>query len=301
MYAWEQIQQTIEFIENHLNEKMSMDTLAHVASLSPFYFQRLFTRLVRKPVVEYIKLRRMSKATELLLQKDWRILDIACELGFLTHEHFTRTFKATFGMTPEEYRKNPQTLNRMTKPELGLKYTSIDEGVPLVTDGVILEINRRQLSQPIPFIGLDKKMPVQFVDTLGVESGVDPLAALWDDFHCKKTSELLFSEDVAEIGVAHPSSDEEHYVYFVGARTEETMHCDGYTNWELPQGEYVVCAFEAESFELLVMDALYKAQRYLLETWLPSHSLQTEAFCAERYESYTPQTLSMELWVKLIQ
>lgn len=105
-------------IDKHLGEELAIDNLAEMASLSPFYYQRLFKRLVKKPVGEYIKLRRMGKATEALLQKDSRILDIALELGFTSHEHFTRTFKETFGMTPEEYRRNPTTLNRMTKPEL---------------------------------------------------------------------------------------------------------------------------------------------------------------------------------------
>lgn len=48
-------------------------------------------------------------------------------------------------MTPGEYRKNPITLNRMTKPELSLQYTLIDEGVPLITEGIVLGVNRQKL------------------------------------------------------------------------------------------------------------------------------------------------------------
>lgn len=39
MHAWEQIQETIEFIENHLSEKISIDSLAKMVALSPFYYQ----------------------------------------------------------------------------------------------------------------------------------------------------------------------------------------------------------------------------------------------------------------------
>lgn len=83
MHAWEQIQLTLDFIEEHLNEDISTEYLAGLAALSPFYYQRLFRRLVKKPVGEYIKLRRMAKATELLLNKDQRILDTALDLAFL--------------------------------------------------------------------------------------------------------------------------------------------------------------------------------------------------------------------------
>lgn len=67
MHAWEQVQLTVDYIEEHFNEKLEVERLAEIAALSPFYFQRLFSRLVKKPVTEYIKLRRMAKATELLL------------------------------------------------------------------------------------------------------------------------------------------------------------------------------------------------------------------------------------------
>lgn len=300
MHAWKQIQQTIEYIDEHLDEEINIDRLAKLASLSQFYYQRLFRRLVKKPVAEYVKLRRMAKATEALTQKDQRILDVALDLGFSSHEHFTRTFKDTFGMTPEEYRKNPMPLNCMTKPELSLPYTLVDEGVPLVTDGIILEINRRQLLQPIRFIGFEKKMPVGFVDGLGTESGVDPLDTLWRDFHQKRVSELLLEDDVEEIGVTHPCTDDGYFLYFAGAKAESSAIPTGFTSLELPAGEYIVCTFEAETFEALVMDALYKAQQYLFGTWLPGHNLQTEPFCAERYASHTPQTTSMEVWLKVL-
>ncbi len=299
MHAWEQIQQTIEFIEDHLDDELNIESLAKMASLSPFYYQRLFSRLVKKPVAEYVRLRRMAKATETLLQRDQRILDIALELGFSSHEHFSRIFKDTFGMTPDEYRKNPQTLNRMTKPELLFYYTLIDEGVPLITDGIVLEINRRQLTQPIQFVGLEKKMPVQFVDGLGTESGVDPLAKLWKDFHKQKVSELGLTDNTEEIGVSYPCLDAGYFNYFAGAKTDVDVTTDGYKNWELPRGNYIVCTFEAENFEALVMDVLYKAQQYVYNTWIPNHKLQTEAFCAERYESHTPETTSMEVWLRI--
>lgn len=223
----------------------------------------------------------MAKATEILLQKDKRILDIALDLGFSSHEHFTRTFKDAFGMTPDDYRKNPVALNRMTKPELLLHYTLIDEGVPLITDGIVLEINRRQITEPIYFTGIKKDMPVQYIDGLGTESGVDPLDTLWQSFHMQKETTLELSVHNEEIGVAYPCLEEGYFCYFAGAKSSKKEVPNGFMNWELPVGMYIVCSFEAEYFEALVMDALYKAQQYIYNTWLPNHKLQTDAFCAE--------------------
>ncbi|GAU78837.1 helix-turn-helix domain-containing protein [Fusibacter sp. 3D3] len=300
MHAWEQIQLTIEYIEAHLEEEIDIVRLAEMASLSPFYYQRLFSRLVKKPVAEYVKRRRMAKATDLLLQKDRRILDIALDLGFSSHEHFSRTFKDTFGLTPDEYRKNPQTFNRMTKPELLLHYILIDEGVPLITNGIVLEVNRKEITEPVHFIGLKKDIPVQFIEGLGTESGIDPLDTLWRNFHNQKQIKLEIPEDNEEIGVAYPCAVEGYFSYFAGAKHESAKVPDDFIDWELPTGAYIVCSFEAENFEALVMDALYKAQNYIYNKWLQSHKLQTDAFCAERYASHSPKTTSMEIWLKLI-
>lgn len=301
MHAWEQIQQSIDYIEDHLDGDISIEELSDKAALSPFYYQRLFSRLVKKPVAEYIKLRRMARATELLLESRKRILDIALSLGFSSHEHFTKTFKKTFGMTPVQYRAHPQALNRMTKPELLLNYVLIDEGVPLISEGIVLEVSRQTLVKPLHFIGLEQRMPVSFVQDLGIKSGIDPLDGLWKEFHRIKTTVLGLDDSAEEIGVSHQCEDPGFFTYFAGSRAESATVLDRCASWDLPAGEYAVCTFEAENFNALVMDALYKAEQYLYGIWLPRHKLASEPFCAERYHSHSSETTTMEVWVKLAQ
>ena len=69
MHAWEFIQKTLNYIEEHISEDIQIEELADIAGLSLFYYQRLFTRLVKKPVREYIKLRRLARACEVLRDK----------------------------------------------------------------------------------------------------------------------------------------------------------------------------------------------------------------------------------------
>lgn len=66
MHAWEAIQKTLDYIEEHIAEDIKIEILAETASLSLFYYQRLFSRLVKRPVREYIKLRRMAVVVEVL-------------------------------------------------------------------------------------------------------------------------------------------------------------------------------------------------------------------------------------------
>lgn len=296
MHAWEQIQLTVDYIEEHLSEEIKIENLAKLASLSQFYYQRLFSRLVKKPVNEYIKLRRLAKASEALLDKNKRILDIALDFGFSSHETLTRSFKNAFGMTPKEYRTDPVRLNNFIKPQLLLNYTLIDENMPLIVDGIVLEITRRKILSPQFFIGLTAEEPIYQMPG-GGETGVDTLGELWDAFHQSKSIIRELKADGDELGVAYPGAKEGYYRYFAGAEAVSNEPVKGYTSWELPKGEYIVCSFEAEDFEHLVMDVVYKAHKYIFETWLPNHKLATKPFTVERYTSHSPNTTNMEIWV----
>lgn len=300
MCAWEQIQVTLEEIEKHLGEEISITALANTAGLSLFYYQRLFKRLVKKPVAEYIKLRRMAKAMEALLDKDKRILDIALELGFSSHEQFSKNFRDTFGMAPKDYRNFPTMLSRMIKPELSLRYTLVDEGVPLVSEGIILEINRKTINEPERLVGLSTKAPISFIMGQGIDSGIDPLLAIWEEFHEKKGEIPNILKDGEEVSLTYASEEEGFFNYFAGAQSNDLPIPSIYIEKEIPVGEYIVCSFEAENFEALVMEALYKATQYLYQIWLPNHQITTEAFSIERYCFNDTEMKNMEVWVKPI-
>lgn len=297
MHAWEQIQKTVDYIEEHISEEIRIESLAQLASLSQFYYQRLFSRLVKKPVNEYIKLRRLARASEALLNREEKILDIALDFGFSSHEIFTRNFKSAFGMTPEEFRSNTVRLNNYVKPQLLLNYTLVDENVPLIADGIVLEITRKRIAAPQYFAGLRTEEPIEQMPG-GGGTGIDTLGVLWDSFHTAKAEIPGILPDGAELGVTFPGTREGCYCYFAGAEAVSGSDPESFATWVLQKGEYIVCQFEAEDFEHLVMDAVYKAHRYLFETWLPNHSTNISPFAAERYSSHSPDTTNMEIWVK---
>ncbi|MFR8952703.1 AraC family transcriptional regulator [Flavonifractor plautii] len=63
-----------------------------------------------------MKLRRLAKAIENLGDFEQRILDVALDYGFSSHANFTRAFKETYRITPEDYRKGLPKLNTFDKP-----------------------------------------------------------------------------------------------------------------------------------------------------------------------------------------
>lgn len=93
------IHNSIEFIENHLEEEeLNLDRIAKEAGFSKYHFHRLFQKYVGKSVAEYIRSRRLSSAAQLLLYSEERILDIALLYGFDSQEAFTRAFKGLYAL-----------------------------------------------------------------------------------------------------------------------------------------------------------------------------------------------------------
>ena len=301
MHAWETIEQSLTFIEEHLAEEISTEELANTVGLSPFYFQRLFKRLVNKSVQEYVKLRRLAKVIENLGNSEQRILDVALDYGFSSHANFTRAFKETYGITPEDYRKDLPMLNTFDKPEVSMNYVLVDEGVPLVAGDIVLEIQRKLLENPETYLGLETAVRISEQIPVSESTGVDAPGQLWKRYHVEKSSIVANLDTSVEMGMSHTEDTTQGlFTYFAGglAQNVPDQLQGGFVKKELPAGEYIVCKIEAEKFEDLVTVALNQASKYLLGTWLPHHNLATEPFSAEKYYRDAEDMAYMEIWVK---
>ena len=101
----DRINRTIEFIETHLERDLHLDMLAAHCAFSKYHFHRIFKALIGDPPFKYIEKRRLFHAAYDLIHSQKRILDIALEYGFNSHEAFIRSFKKYFSLTPGRFRK----------------------------------------------------------------------------------------------------------------------------------------------------------------------------------------------------
>jgi YesN/AraC family two-component response regulator len=94
-------------IEENFNEDLTRDTLAESVHMDKYQFSRAFNKRFGKSVRSYINDVRVKKATELLSKNfDLSISDIAILVGYGCIQHFDKTFKKTYGMSPDTYRRN---------------------------------------------------------------------------------------------------------------------------------------------------------------------------------------------------
>ncbi|MDE7210256.1 MAG: AraC family transcriptional regulator [Lachnospiraceae bacterium] len=124
MTNFSQIKEALKYIDEHLNESITLDMLSGKFFLSPFYFHRIFSAVVGKSLAAYIRDRRIFYACEQLCNTEKNILDIALDCGFHSPQSFSRTFRAIQGMTPKEYRARGYQPVIATVDELIMKFTN---------------------------------------------------------------------------------------------------------------------------------------------------------------------------------
>ncbi|MEQ7195543.1 AraC family transcriptional regulator [Enterococcus avium] len=93
------------FIEKHLDEEITLHVLAQQAGYSPWHCAKMFKEYTDKSPFEYIRKLRLSKAALVLRDEDLRVVDVALDFVFDSHEGFTRAFRKQFGVTPKAYQK----------------------------------------------------------------------------------------------------------------------------------------------------------------------------------------------------
>ena len=102
--AVEAVQKAVEYMKQHSNEDLSLESIAEKVHVSPAYFSQIFKREMGAGFSDYLNGLRIEKAKVLLKQPFLKINEIADIVGYRSIVHFNRTFKRYVGVTPSEYR-----------------------------------------------------------------------------------------------------------------------------------------------------------------------------------------------------
>lgn len=132
MDKFQRISQVLYYIENHLGESLDYEQVADLFHFSPYYFHRLFSAVVGKPIAAYIRERRLAKACSLLASTDNTITSICFECGFNSSQSFSRAFKNSYSISPTDYRRLGYTPVIMSVEEIITKFTNKLKGGILV-------------------------------------------------------------------------------------------------------------------------------------------------------------------------
>lgn len=98
------LRHTTAYIEDHLEQPLSLATLAAVARTSPAHFTRLFRHATGVAPHRYVLMCRMERAKRLLAETDMPLGEIALQVGCADQSHFTALFRKYVALTPKAYR-----------------------------------------------------------------------------------------------------------------------------------------------------------------------------------------------------
>lgn len=94
------------YLDNNLDKYYSMPVLAKKFGISLTYFKDIFKDRYGISPYRYHINRRLKKSTQLLLETDMKISEIACELGFSSSSKYTKMFKERYGLLPSQFKKS---------------------------------------------------------------------------------------------------------------------------------------------------------------------------------------------------
>lgn len=96
-----------DYIRSHINEDISIDTIAKEISYSESYARKIFIKHLGMTPAVYIRRLKLSKSALKLRDENCQILDLAMKMGFGSADGYQRAFRREFGCNPKEYSGSP--------------------------------------------------------------------------------------------------------------------------------------------------------------------------------------------------
>ncbi len=122
----------LDYIEENIEKPLSLDDISSSAGISKYHMNRVFKAMTDKPLMEYVRNRKLSRSVVDLFDTSRRIIDIAFEYGFAYEQSYIRSFRRAFGLSPDRFRR--------ARPEVGITdKLDLSRLRPVGDDGMLLE------------------------------------------------------------------------------------------------------------------------------------------------------------------
>ncbi len=278
----ESLQMAIDYMEDHILDKITIEDIANEANLSPYHFQRTFMILTDLSVGDYLRRRRLTLAAQELVNTDSKVIEIAYKYGYETPEAFSKAFRKQHGFTPRDARKgigSIKSYNRLMiqvslKGAQPMKYKMIE-------------------AEAFQVVGIKENISCGTKDTDAT------IPKLWGKVAQDGTLETLARlnngpvEGVLGITDNYRESDDTMDYWIATAFSGEHVP-DGLRSLEIPASKWVV--FEVEG---PIPEAITDTWKRIFSEWFPSNGYQpSSAPSLEVYIGEYPNP-SCEIWVSI--
>lgn len=163
-----------DYIENHINENITLLELSKAAGYSPWHSARIFKEYTGKTPFEYIRALRLTKAALVLRDEKIRVLDVALDFMFDSHEGFARAFSKEFGISPKKYSKSSPPVKLFLPHAVRDYYKYLERSAKSMekktnTTSIFVQVMERPKRKLIVKRGIKAKDYFEYCDEVGCD------------------------------------------------------------------------------------------------------------------------------------
>ena len=275
----ERLNCAIEYIEEHLQEKIDYEKLAEIANCPVYHFQRMFFYMTNISVSEYVRRRRMSLAAVDLQDKQSKIIDIALKYGYDSPTAFNRAFQSIHGIAPSLAKKEKTILKSYPAIKFSISVQGMEEMNFKIENKKALRI-------------VGNSCPLSRV----LEENFATIPHEWDEALENGTLQKLYTlmnqQPNGLLGVS-VHNDKEWKYFIAVSSTEEDMQFEEY---EIPAATWAI--FSGSGTNISLQDL----ERRVITEWLPTSGYEyAEIPDIEVYIKADPNDAIYEYWLPIVK
>ncbi len=155
MYSNELVVKILEYIDNNLYKRITMDEISSVFYFNKDYLMRIFKKELDITIMDYINKRKIYNSLDDLKNTDDLVVKIALNNGYSSLEYYSEMFTKVMGVSPLIYRKFTKVNSQISEDEYNIIINSLPE-VSLLLKRIDIYKNNIKRSEEVKKIGLFK-------------------------------------------------------------------------------------------------------------------------------------------------
>jgi len=272
----ERLNQSMDYIEEHLTDEIDYGQLGRIACCSAYHYQRMFTYMAGITLAEYIRRRKMSLAAVDLQGGNEKIVDVAEKYGYHSPTAFNRAFQAFHGVSPSSVKSE------------GVSVKSFSPIVFKIAVKGATEMDYRvETKDAFRIVGVSAPLEKE------IEKNFMVVPKMWQDAVADGTIQKLTGMmDTPPMGLLGVSAcnDEERWKYFIAVAS--TKEKEGFEEYIVPASTWAIFSGTGTN------QSLQELEQRIITEWLPASGYEyANAPDIEVYLNPDPQNAQYEVWI----
>ena len=272
----EKLNQSMNYIEEHLTDEIDYEQLGRIACCSAYHYQRMFTYMAGITLAEYIRRRKMSLAAVDLQGGEARIIDIAEKYGYRSPTAFNRAFQSFHGIAPSSVKNE------------GTSVKSFSPIVFKITVKGATETNYKiEKKEAFRIIGISAPLDQE------IENNFAVVPQMWQEASTngtlQKLASMMDTPPMGLLGVSACNNEEQWKYYIAVSSTKPTGEFEQYT---IPAATWAIFSGSGTN------QSIQKLEQRIITEWLPTSGYEyANAPDIEVYLNPDPQNAQYEVWI----